>query len=278
MQDLWRYKLIKVSKICIFYDVKYVKWTTTFMKSIHHVSEFTLMPQSSQEATQIDALTLDHLWDVYNWTFEQFELKNIKLSEEDCSKLGEAFNKNRNNLTLNLKSCCLDDTSIARLFKDLLSKPRILFLQYLSLADNSIKDKGCQIITVCLPYFEYLNVLDLRKNMIGDHGVKSLSKGFKYMPQVVQIYLSDNMVTKKGFNWILSHLHYLKSIVNFDLSNNSLKDDGVEMAVKAVAPMRREILLNVKNNKVKDLERIKDIIEEEENKKARIASIKVLVE
>ena len=278
MEDLWKYRLIKVSKIKLTYIPDYVEIINTFMKSLHHISEFTLTSKNQNEYTDISEETFKLLWEVYKWTYEQFEIIGINLKEEDYKSLGEAFNKNRNNLTVNIKSCKMNDTCVAYYFNDILTKPRILFLQYLWLANNNIKDSGATIISVWIQYFEYLNSLDLRNNLIGDHGIRSISKSFKYMQRAVQVYLADNMISKKGARYITKNLHYLKSLINIDLNGNQLKDLGVELVVRWVVKEKRDLMITLKNNEVENIDAIKDIIEEEENKKWRITNFKIFID
>ena len=278
MDDLWKYRLIKVSKIKLIYTPDYLDCILTFMRSIHHVSEFTLTSRDQNECIEIDNETINLLCHVYLGTYEQFEIIGINLKEDSYKLLGEAFNKNRNNLTVNIKSWNMNDTSVAYFFNSILLKPRILFLQYLWLSNNNIKDSGATIVSVWIQYFEYLNVLDLRKNLIGDNGIRSISKSFKHMTRAVQVYLSDNVMTKKGAKYIMKNLHYLKSLINLDLSGNQLKDSGVEFIIRNVTKEKRELMITLKNNEIEDIEAIKDIIEEEDNKKFRISNLKIFIE
>ena len=278
MDELWRYKLMKLSKVTLVYNEEYIDWIEVFLKSIHHISEFTLKSDNPNNPVKLAQNIGKIIANVYNCTYELFALNGIILTEEIWKDLGESFNKNRNNLWVNFKNCKMDDGSIAYYFNSILVKPRILFLRILSITDNNMKDTGATVIAVWLQYFEFLNMISLKNNLIGDHGIKSLSKSFKYVPRLLQLSLAGNVITKKGIKSLCSHLHYLKSLTNLDLSSNQLKNNGMEWIVKWVHSVRKAIVLNLQHNQSEDIEAIKDFIEDEENKKNRIESFTILVD
>ena len=278
MDELWGYKLMKLSKVSLVYNEEYLEWIEVFLKSIHHISEFTLKSENPNKPVKLTTNIGKIIANVYNWTYELFALNGIILTEEMWKELGESFNRNRNNLCINFKNWEMDDGGIAYYFNSILVKPRILFLRILSITDNNMKDTGATVIAVWLQYFEFLNMINLKNNLIGDHGMKSLSKSFKYVPRLLQLSLAGNMITKKGIKYLCSHLHYLKSLTNLDLNSNQLKNAGMECIVKWVHSVKKGIVLNLKDNKSEDIEAIKDFIEDEENKKNRIESFTILVE
>ncbi|CAI2383980.1 unnamed protein product [Moneuplotes crassus] len=278
MEDLRGYKLVKVSKLIMIYDKNHLEDIHKFFNSIHHVSEFILKSRNPSSPIPLDPSTLPIVTKIYSCTYEHYEITGITLSEADMTSLGHAFHKNRNNLTINFTHCSLTSTLLAHYFSPLLTTPRILFLQYLSLPHNNISNTGVSILALTLPYLEYLNVLNLAHNQISDSGAKSLSKTFKYLPRAVQILLSNNKVTKKGLKAFLEHFHYLRSLARFDLSGNLLGEEGVCMAVRRLAGVKKEFVFVVKENGVREMERVREVIEEEEMRSVRVRGSCVVVE
>jgi hypothetical protein len=104
MENLRKYRLVKVSKLSVVYDMEYLVFINSFLACIHHVSEFTLKARDINHPIPLHESTTEAIVKIYGCTYEQFELKGLALNDNDWGALGVAFNKNRNNLTVNMKS------------------------------------------------------------------------------------------------------------------------------------------------------------------------------
>uniref|UniRef100_A0A8C9VHE9 NLR family CARD domain containing 3 n=1 Tax=Scleropages formosus TaxID=113540 RepID=A0A8C9VHE9_SCLFO len=128
---------------------------------------------------------------------------------------------------------------VMELFGSLLSA-KDCHLQKISLAENSISNKGIKAISRSLMVNRSLTSLDLRSNNIGPKGAKSLAEALK----------NNNVLLMQEISEVVNVLVVMSQICLYSLSSNQLGDKGVAALAQALVVNHSLITLHLQSNSI----------------------------
>uniref|UniRef100_A0A8C9RZY7 NLR family CARD domain containing 3 n=1 Tax=Scleropages formosus TaxID=113540 RepID=A0A8C9RZY7_SCLFO len=133
---------------------------------------------------------------------------------------------------------------VMELFGSLLSA-KDCHLQKISLAENSISNKGIKAISRSLMVNRSLTSLDLRSNNIGPKGAKSLAEALKNNNVLVSIRELMQEISE-----VVNVLVVMSQICLYSLSSNQLGDKGVAALAQALVVNHSLITLHLQSNSI----------------------------
>ncbi|XP_072312609.1 NLR family CARD domain-containing protein 3 [Eucyclogobius newberryi] len=118
-------------------------------------------------------------------------------------------------------------------------------IRKISLADNSISNKGAKSLSRALYVNRTLTSLNLRSNNIGSKGVKALADALKMNQALVSINLQNNGIDEEGAQAAAEVLKCNRKLVSLNLRKNSIGAKGVQkiaVALKTNRTLKKLIL------------------------------------
>uniref|UniRef100_A0AAV2LCK7 NACHT domain-containing protein n=1 Tax=Knipowitschia caucasica TaxID=637954 RepID=A0AAV2LCK7_KNICA len=125
-------------------------------------------------------------------------------------------------------------------------------IRKLSLADNSITNKGVKAISRALLVNRTLTSLNLRSNNIGSKGVKFLAEALKTNQALVSVNLQNNGIDKEGAHAAAEVLKCNRNLVYLNLKKNLIGAEGVKNIAEALKTNRSLKTLVLCSNQVGD--------------------------
>uniref|UniRef100_A0A3B3ZN01 NACHT domain-containing protein n=1 Tax=Periophthalmus magnuspinnatus TaxID=409849 RepID=A0A3B3ZN01_9GOBI len=107
-------------------------------------------------------------------------------------------------------------------------------IRKISLADNSISNKGAKSLSRALMVNRTLTSLNLRSNHIGSKGVKLLAEALKMNQALVSVNLQNNGIDEEGAQAAAEVLKYNRKLVSLNLRKNLIGADGVKKIAEAL--------------------------------------------
>ncbi|XP_010887134.3 NLR family CARD domain-containing protein 3 isoform X2 [Esox lucius] len=125
-------------------------------------------------------------------------------------------------------------------------------LQKISLAENSIGNKGAKALSRALLVNRTLNTLDLRSNNIGSKGTKFLSEALKMNQFLVSINLQNNLIEEEGARALADVLLSKCKLVSLNVQKNCIGPDGAKRLAEALKTNRTLTELILCSNQLGD--------------------------
>ncbi|MGH0173667.1 UNVERIFIED_CONTAM: hypothetical protein FKN15_075353 [Acipenser sinensis] len=119
-------------------------------------------------------------------------------------------------------------------------------IQKISLAENSIGNKGAKAIGRSLMVNRSLTALDLHSNNIGPKGAKALADAVKINQGLVSLNLQNNFIGEEGAKAAAEILQSNRNLCTLHLQKNSIGPEGVKRIAEALKNNRslKELMLS----------------------------------
>ncbi|KAF7661569.1 hypothetical protein LDENG_00259110 [Lucifuga dentata] len=125
-------------------------------------------------------------------------------------------------------------------------------IQELSLAENTISNKGAKALSRALLVNRTLTSLDLRNNNIGSKGAKFLAEALKMNQVLVSINFQNNAIEEEGARALAEVLQCNRKLVSLNLQKNLIGADGAKRIADALKTNRTLTKLILCSNQLGD--------------------------
>ncbi|XP_068614508.1 NLR family CARD domain-containing protein 3-like [Brachionichthys hirsutus] len=125
-------------------------------------------------------------------------------------------------------------------------------IQIISLAENSISNKGAKSLSRALLVNRTLTCLNLRNNNIGSKGAKFLAESLKMNQVLVTLNFQNNGIEEEGAQALAEVLHYNRKLVSLNIRKNLIGPRGAERIADAMKTNRTLTNLILCSNQLGD--------------------------
>ncbi|KAM4623678.1 NLR family CARD domain-containing protein 3 isoform 2-T2 [Polymixia lowei] len=125
-------------------------------------------------------------------------------------------------------------------------------IQKISLAENSIGNKGAKALSRALLVNRTLTTLDLRSNNIGSKGARFLAEALKMNQVIVSVNFQNNTIEEEGAQALAEVLLSNRKLVSLNVQKNSIGADGAKRIAEALKTNRTLTNLILCSNQLGD--------------------------
>ncbi|XP_068162325.1 NLR family CARD domain-containing protein 3 [Antennarius striatus] len=125
-------------------------------------------------------------------------------------------------------------------------------IQEISLAENSISNKGAKSLSRALLVNRTLTSLNLRNNNIGSKGAKFLAESLKMNQVLVTVNFQNNAIEDEGAQALAEVLHYNRKLVSLNIQKNMIGPRGAKSIADALKTNRTLTNLILCSNQLGD--------------------------
>ncbi|KAF0025315.1 hypothetical protein F2P81_022196 [Scophthalmus maximus] len=123
-------------------------------------------------------------------------------------------------------------------------------IQKISLAENSISNKGAKALSRALLVNRTLTSLNLRNNNIGSKGARFLAEALKMNQVLVSINFQNNAIEEEGARALAEVLQCNRKLVSLNLCSNQLGDKGTIALAEALTLNHTLLSLQLQSNSI----------------------------
>ncbi|XP_028264270.1 NLR family CARD domain-containing protein 3 isoform X2 [Parambassis ranga] len=129
--------------------------------------------------------------------------------------------------------------------------PQLLYCSHLRLENNHFKDDVMELLGSLLSAKDcHIKKISLAENSISNKGAKSLSRALLVNRTLTSLNLRNNNIGSKGAKFLAEALKMNQALISVNFQNNSIEEEGAQALAEVLQCNRKLVSLNIRKNTI----------------------------
>ncbi|XP_041830891.1 NLR family CARD domain-containing protein 3 [Melanotaenia boesemani] len=129
--------------------------------------------------------------------------------------------------------------------------PQLLYCSHLRLENNHFKDDVMELLGSLLSAKDcHIQKISLADNSISNKGAKALSRALLVNRTLTSLNLRNNNIGSKGARFLAEALKMNQAVISINFQNNAITEDGAQALAEVLQCNRKLVSLNIRKNTV----------------------------
>ncbi|KAM3591754.1 uncharacterized protein V6R79_006804 [Siganus canaliculatus] len=129
--------------------------------------------------------------------------------------------------------------------------PQLLYCSHLRLENNNFKDDVMELLGSLLSAKDcHIQKMSLAENSIGNKGAKALSRALLVNRTLTSLNLRNNNIGSKGAKFLAEALKNNQVLISINFQNNAIEEEGAQALAEVLQCNRKLVSLNMQKNTI----------------------------